>query len=74
MKFFLKNKNFDSIKFGVRRKKINLVWISFGDFNQFAPIAPNYIRTKIYPNKLVYLLLAIHCNLSLLAIYVYSKA
>ena len=46
----------------------------YGDFKRVAPIAPNYIRVKIYPNKVVHLLLVIHCNLSLLAIYVYSKA
>ena len=39
------------IKFGA-----DLIWrsekkIKFGDFCHFAPIAPNFLRAKIYPNK-----------------------
>ena len=44
-----------------RSKKIikfsaNLIWrseekIKFGDFCHFAPVAPNFLPAKIYPNK-----------------------
>ena len=35
---------------------MDLIWrsekiIKFGDFCHFAPIAPNFLRAKIYPNK-----------------------
>ena len=35
---------------------MDLIWckekiIKFGDFCYFAPIAPNFLRAKIYPNK-----------------------
>ena len=41
------------IKFGA-----DLIWrsekkIKFGDFCHFAPIAPNFLRSKIYPNKVL---------------------
>ena len=35
---------------------MDLIWrseeiIKFGDFCHFAPIAPNFLRAKIFPNK-----------------------
>ena len=41
------------IKFGA-----DLIWrsekkIRFGDFCHFTPIAPNFLRAKIYPNKVI---------------------
>ena len=41
---------------------MDLIWrseknIKFGDFCHFAPIAPNFLHAKIYPNKVIALLI-----------------
>ena len=61
------------IKFGA-----DLIWrsekkIKFGDFCHFAPIAPNSLRAKIYPNKVLSILLKVlkHASLRLVIILKY---
>ena len=43
---------------------MDLIWrsekkIKFGDFCHFAPVAPNFLGAKIYPNKVVTIFLII---------------
>ena len=48
--------NFDFFHYKKSFFAMDLIWrseeiIKFGDFCHFAPIAPNFLRAKIYPNK-----------------------